>query len=126
MAKPVARIAVRAVAVAAALAVAGGAGADVSKERRLAHRGGVKQVAFTPDGRRLVTTSCTTPGCVGLEIRVWDVATGEPIGRPGTGLGLGESLAVSPDGKTAATGGFDGFARLWDLAGVAPRGPAMA
>lgn len=73
-------------------------------------------IAFTPDGTKLVTCGADRPSASGAyELRVWDAATGKPLAGPLTGRGVGLALAVSPDGTRALTGGFDGFARLWDL-----------
>jgi hypothetical protein len=74
------------------------------------------QVVFTPDNRRLVTA-----GVDGL--RVWDVATvgelarrqGIPHFRGSYGASFASSLAVAPDGQTAATGHIDSTILLWDL-----------
>ena len=67
-------------------------------------------LAFSPDGRTLVSGSR-------LEIRLWDVVTGE---QKGTLTGHEHdvlSLAFSPDGRTLASGGglWDYTLRLWDV-----------
>src|SRR5262249_21442093 len=77
---------------------------------RLPHEAAVFGVAFTPDGRTLLTA-----GQEGL-IRVWDVATRREVrhwrGHEGGVL----ALALSGDGRTLATGGRDSVVRLWDVA----------
>ena len=116
---------------------------DIRRARR------VGQLAFTPDGRRLVTRG-------GGTVAVWDVASGDEIARlsgpksltgfavtpdgqhlltsstDGTvcrfdahtfaladrlawGLGPLHSVAVAPDGLTAAAGGDAGRVVVWDL-----------
>ena len=56
--------------------------------------------------------------------RLWDAATGEPIGQPMAHQGGVSAVAFSPDGKTVLTGSGDGTARLWDAAtGAARRRP---
>ena len=74
-------------------------------------------MAFSPDGKTLASGS--NDGTV----RLWDVATGRPIGEPLTGhTGLVYSVAFSPDGKTLASGSGDGTVRLWDVATGRPIG----
>jgi eukaryotic-like serine/threonine-protein kinase len=73
----------------------------------LDHRKQVTGVAFSPDGRFLVTAS--QDGYA----RLWDVATGSLVGRPLACEGKVWCVAFSPDGTLFATGGEkDG--RLWD------------
>ena len=69
------------------------------------HTAMVRKVLFTPDGRELITVS------EDKTIRVWDVASGEPLRvlRPPIGPGREGMLyaaALSPDGRTLAVGGF--------------------
>ena len=73
------------------------------------HDSGVKAVAASPDGKRLVT------GGGGGLILLWDAATGAKLGEL---KGHGEavtSLAFSKDGRTAISGSFDKTVRLWRL-----------
>jgi WD40 repeat protein len=51
-----------------------------------------------PDGRVMLT------GSVDKTARLWDAATGAPIGSPLTHQDWVASVAYSPDGRTALTG----------------------
>jgi WD40 repeat protein/serine/threonine protein kinase len=79
------------------------------------HAQAVVAVAFTSDGRRLIT------GSLDKTIRVWDLATGQFVR---TLVGHDQAvvaLAVAPDGRTLASGSLDQTVRLWDLATGAER-----
>jgi WD40 repeat protein len=73
------------------------------------HEGAVSSVAFSPDGKRIVTASFDNTA------RLWEGDTGKPIGEPLKGHeGAVSSAAFSPDGKRIVTTSFDKTARLWD------------
>jgi WD40 repeat protein len=73
-------------------------------------RGGLScGVAFSPDGKTLVSAETTATG----EVTLWDVATGKSINTFNSPYQLG-SLALSRDGKTVAAGGQNG-PQLWDI-----------
>jgi WD40 repeat protein len=71
--------------------------------------GAIENVAFTPDGTRLVTVSQDKTA------RVWDVATGNELVKFTGHTDVVRGLAVLPDGCRAATAGWAGNIRLWDL-----------
>ena len=71
------------------------------------HRAFVKEVAFTPDGENLVSASDDKT------IRIWDWRTGVTLRTLRGFIGEGNegkifALAISPDGKTIAAGGYFG------------------
>ena len=73
------------------------------------HENEVVSAAFSPDGKRIVTSSLDKTA------RLWDAETGKPIGEPLTGHADGLSRAAfSPDGKRIVTASDDKTARLWD------------
>jgi WD40 repeat protein/serine/threonine protein kinase len=98
---------------------------DVATGRRLhrlPHDHWVRALAFSPDGRTLLTGSGDRTS--GLA-RLWDVATGAPVGEPLAQDGVVWAVAFSPDGKRVALGVGDSAARLWDLATRKPFGAPL-
>ena len=85
----------------------------------LPHPAPVDQVAFSPDGRTILTRSRDNTA------RLWDVATGRPKGQPMVHAQFIRSVAFSPDGKIILTGGSDNTARLWGGTTGLPIGRAM-
>jgi WD40 repeat protein len=80
--------------------------------RRVSHTGFIKAVAFSPDGQTFATSGSEEE----FAARVWETATGRPVGEPLRHGGWVWSLAFSPDGKALLTGSRDKTARLWDAA----------
>jgi WD40 repeat protein len=101
----------------------------------------VHALAFTPDGKALLSAGTDrpvilrrpppfgvpgyldgiAPGGTANALRLWDVGTGRQAGTLTTGYEVAlHSLALSPDGRTAAAGGEGGTVWLWDrLTGTA-------
>jgi WD40 repeat protein/CHAT domain-containing protein/tetratricopeptide (TPR) repeat protein len=75
------------------------------------------RLAFTRDGKRLLTASFDKTA------RVWDAATGkEQFVLAGHAEPV-MAVAVAADGKTAATGSYDKTVRLFDLGGAPAKQP---
>ncbi len=89
------------------------------------HSRTVGAVAFSPDGKTVLTGSHDGTA------RLWDAAGGQPVGppmeHPGDVSGRNSvwSAAFSPDGKTVLTGCDDGV-RFWDAATSRPVGQPLA
>ncbi|MBY0397431.1 MAG: WD40 repeat domain-containing protein, partial [Thermoleophilia bacterium] len=80
------------------------------------HTAPARSLAFTPDGRRLVS------GDQDLNVRIWDVASGTERRHFNVPGGVGASInsvAVSPDGQLIATAGglrhYEVALYLWDI-----------
>src|SRR5439155_320542 len=93
-----------------------------SRERMVlkGHEASVSSAAFSPDGRRIVTTSLD-------EVRQWDAATGRPIGKPLTAdADRVWSAALSPDGRRIVITLLGGTGvRQWDAATGRPLGELL-
>jgi WD40 repeat protein len=74
------------------------------------HIGGIRSVAFSPDGHRLVT------GSQDHTAKVWDLATGQPLVLLTNHPGWVHSVAFSPDGQQVVTGSRDPIAWVCDAA----------
>jgi WD40 repeat protein len=84
----------------------------------MTHESNVVLAQFSPDGRRVVTASSDRTA------RVWDAATGKPVGELLTQV---RSAWFSPDGQRVLTTSWNWIARVWDVAtgkpvGSKPRG----
>jgi hypothetical protein len=86
--------------------------------------GDVGHLAFTADGRRLLSAGREA-------LAMWELTSGKEVARRssptqqyGENLSsFASSLAVAADGRAVVTGHFDGTALVWDLSPPAPRRP---
>jgi WD40 repeat protein len=85
----------------------------------LRHKDTVTQVAFSPDGRRLMTASDDH------HIRFWDRATGRLLHQCDVGEPIRE-FAFQPGGQTFTTVGRSGAITHWDARTAKPRGSSAA
>jgi hypothetical protein len=72
------------------------------------HTSRVNAVAFSFDGKRIVTGGDSTA-------RVWDAATGQELLVLKGQAAYVRSVAFSPDGKRIVTGSEDNTAKVWDV-----------
>ena len=75
-------------------------------------------VAFHPDGKTILTA-------VDRTAQLRDVTTGRPVGQPLAHRGRITAAAFRPDGKAVVTSTYDGMIRIWDLATGQPIGPSL-
>ncbi len=72
------------------------------------HTSGVNSVAFSPDGKRIVSDSGDNT------VKVWDADTGsETLTLKGHTGGV-RSVAFSPDGKRIVSASLDHTVKVWD------------
>src|SRR6266567_1664585 len=85
----------------------------------LRHDASVTSEQFSRDGQRVVTASDDRTA------RLWDAASGKPIGEPMKHEDIVDSAEFSPDGHRVVTASRNRTARLWDAASGKPIGEPM-
>jgi serine/threonine protein kinase/WD40 repeat protein len=85
----------------------------------LPHQGAVVALAFSPDGKFVLT------GSTDRAARLWDTATGQLLGPPLLHKGKVTRVAFSKDGCLLLTMSRDHTTRLWDAATRKPLGPPL-
>ena len=80
----------------------------------LRHSGPVTVVRFSPDGRTLLTCEEPPDNTPPAGARLWDAATGAPMGKPMLDEDDAIDAAFSPDGALIATAGNDNAVCIWD------------
>jgi WD40 repeat protein len=83
--------------------------------------GSIRELHFTPDGRRLGIATSGQSGEGIVEVR--ELASGKVIGAPLQHRDAVTSFAFSPNGKMIATGCNDHSVRVWDVATGEPISP---
>ena len=75
--------------------------------------------AFSPDGRRVLTTNPNNTA------RVWDTATGKPTAPPMKHAAILLHAEFSPDARYVVTASADHTARVWDASSAQPITPPL-
>jgi WD40 repeat protein len=86
---------------------------------QIKHGNGFRSMAISRDGKLLLTASEDHTA------RLWDTATGKPVGQPFQHDAMVKEAVISADGKVVATAGGEGIARLWEAQTGKPIGKVM-
>ena len=83
---------------------------DLSRMTLLGHGDWISSIAFSPDGKRIVS------GSGDKTIKVWDAATGDELMTLRGHKEYVKSVAFGPDGKRIVSGSGDKTIKIWDAA----------
>lgn len=95
---------------------------DTASARRvhaLPHDEVIRCGTFGKDGTVLAT------GCLNGSVRLWETASGKPLGFHVRQSQIVQTVALSPDGRFILTGSTDRSARLWSVATQEPIGSPL-
>jgi WD40 repeat protein len=90
-----------------------------TRMRLVGHTGPVSSVAFSPDGRRIVTASSDRT------TRAWDAETGKSLAVMQNHAAFVDSVEFSPDGRTILSSGDDRTAKVYPCPVCAPTSELM-
>jgi eukaryotic-like serine/threonine-protein kinase len=76
--------------------------------------GGMRAVAFSPDGKRVASGVLDVGFRVNGVVKIWDAQTGKLLTHLRGHGDVIVSIAFSPDGERIATGSLDETVRIWD------------
>ncbi len=94
---------------------------SADKHRILKGNPGVVQaLAFSPDGKQLVSAGGDSKNLV-FDVILWDVPSGDILVKFNGHFAPVTGAAFSPDGKTVATCATDNTIRLWDVGNRMPK-----
>jgi WD40 repeat protein/beta-lactamase regulating signal transducer with metallopeptidase domain len=93
----------------------GGGGGAVVVARPVLFTPETRNLAFSPDGKQIVTAS-------GGTARLWDAATGKEMSQGDGHQGALAAVALSADGKSVVSWGADAMIRRWEAATGKPLG----
>jgi WD40 repeat protein len=105
---------------AAEVALADALAHPIEVMRLLGRSGTAWSAAFSPNGKHIVSASDDTT------VRLWDAATGQPIGEPLRGhTNIVERAVFSPDGRRIVSASDDTTLRLWNADSGQPIGEPL-
>ena len=87
---------------------------DVELQTLQGHTSGVRSVAFSPDGKRIVS------GSIDNTLKIWDAVSGEELQTLEGHTTSVYSVAFSPDGKRIVSGSLDTTLKIWDISSPVP------